>query len=664
MMGVFCDRPEEVKKRMLVERIRVLLIEDNPADTRLIQEMLAEAKNGACDLECAERLSAGLERLAAERVDVVLLDLGLPDSQGLGTVQHVRDRAPDVPIVVLTGLDDEALAVQAVKEGAQDYLVKGELRGNPLIRAVRYAIERKHAEKALRESESKYRTLVENLPQRIFVKDLHSIYVTCNDNYARDLSIRREDISGKTDYDFFPEKLADKYRADDKRIMETGETTELDEKYAQDGKEIWVHTVKTPVKDEVGNVTGVLGIFWDITERRRMEEERAKLEKQLLQSQKMEAVGQLAGGIAHDFNNLLMVINGYSSFVLNALDSGNPARRDVEEIRKAGERAATLTRQLLAFSRRQVLQPKILNLNTVVAEMDRMLRRVIGEDIELVTVIEPNLGSVRADPGQIEQVIVNLAINARDAMPGGGKLTIETTNVDLDADYVKRHIPVTPGSYVMLAVTDTGIGMEEETQSHIFEPFFTTKERGKGTGLGLATVYGIVKQSDGYIWVYSEAGHGTTFKIYFPQVEQAPQSIRDTVHDDSLQGCETILVVEDEQAVRELVRRILEGKGYTVLAASNGEEALLFCNQHKGSIHLLITDVVMPGVGGHELTGRLANLRPEMKVLYMSGYTDNAIVRHGLVRPGAAFLSKPITPDALIRKVRDVLRGRLTEVMP
>jgi two-component system cell cycle sensor histidine kinase/response regulator CckA len=384
-------------------------------------------------------------------------------------------------------------------------------------------------------------------------------------------------------------------------------------------------------------------------------EELKQTQAQLLQAQKMEAIGRLAGGIAHDFNNLLTVITGFSDILLHRrLDDGDPLRQPIEEIHKAGKRATSLTGQLLAFSRKQVLQPKVLDLNAVATDAEKMLRCLIGEDIDLVTVLAPELGPVKADPGQIEQVIVNLTINARDAMPQGGKLTIETADVELDEDYARQHIGVEPGPYVMLAVSDTGVGMDEETQAHLFEPFFTTKE--EGTGLGLSTAYGIVKQSGGHIWVYSEPGQGTTFKIYLPRVEEAAESLKLSAAPTKLpQGSETVLVVEDDNGVRTLARDVLEVEGYTVLEARDGLEALLICEQHEGPIHLMVTDVVMPGMNGRQLAEHLASLHPEMKMLYISSYTDKAIVRHGVLELGLAFLQKPFTPGALARKVRQVL---------
>jgi len=380
---------------------------------------------------------------------------------------------------------------------------------------------------------------------------------------------------------------------------------------------------------------------------------------QLQQSQKLEAIGQLAGGVAHDFNNLLTAIIGYSDLSLKQISVENPIRSNLEEIKKAAERAASLTRQLLAFSRRQILEPKVLDLNAVVKDMHQMLRRLIGEHIDLTTKPAPGLGRVKADPGQVEQIIMNLVVNARDAMPRGGKVTIETANVTLDEHSTLRHVSVKTGAYVMVAVSDTGNGMDEETQARIFEPFFTTKEQGQGTGLGLSTVYGIVKQSGGNIWVYSELGKGTVFKVYFPQVEAAVKTIEKPVSEIAApRGSETILLVEDEDVVRRLAREILTQAGYKVLEACGGEEAMRLCQERWEPIDLLLTDVVMPETSGKEIAERLTELRPATHVLFMSGYTDEAIVHHGILDSNVQFIQKPFTALALAKKVREVLDSK------
>jgi len=405
-----------------------------------------------------------------------------------------------------------------------------------------------------------------------------------------------------------------------------------------------------PVRSAGGEVTYFIATKQDVTEHK-------KLEQQLIQAQKMEAVGRLAGGVAHDFNNLLTIINGYAQLLIEPISPQDPRRGHLKEILMAGERAASLTRQLLAFSRRQVLEPRVLNLNSVLADVAKMLRRLIGEDVELVATLKPDLGRVKVDPGQIEQVIMNLAVNARDAMPQGGKLFVETSNVEIDANYARSHSPMMPGKYVMVAVSDTGCGMDLETQAHLFEPFFTTKEKGHGTGLGLATVYGIVKQSGGFIWVYSVPGRGSTFKIYLPVVEEAlPTAEPAEVPAELAKGSETVLVVEDEGGVRSLVCEALASHGYKVLEAAGAASALEISEKYTEPIHLLLTDVVMPQTGGKELAKGFSTLHPETKVLYMSGYTDDAIVRHGILERGTSFLQKPFQPRALLLKIREVLK--------
>ncbi len=412
----------------------------------------------------------------------------------------------------------------------------------------------------------------------------------------------------------------------------------------KDGSYRWLEWTTVPVVEEAL----VYSVARDITAQR-------QLEDQFIHAQKMEPVGRLAGGVAHDFNNLLTAILGYCELALERTPRSDPNHRDLEEILKAAERARSLTQQLLAFSRRQVLEPRVVDLNSIVADMGKMLRPMIGEDIDLVPRLHPDLWQVRVDPGQFEHAIVNLVVNARDAMPRGGKLTIETSNVDLDGTEASHRGVVKPGPYVLLAVSDTGEGMEAATLAHIFEPFFTTKAVGKGTGLGLSTVYGVVKQSNGYIWAYSEPGRGSTFKVYLPRVEEpvAVGEIAPTVGRVP-HGSETILLVEDDDGVRELVAGVLRDRGYTVLMAHDGDQALEIATEHPRDIHALVTDVVMPGMSGRQIAQRVAGQRPGIRVLYMSGYTDDAIVRHGVLEVGAAFIQKPFSSAALARKVRDL----------
>jgi len=412
------------------------------------------------------------------------------------------------------------------------------------------------------------------------------------------------------------------------------------------------------IRDESGLLLGAVNVLQDRTqvEGETQVAERNRLEQQFRQAQKMEAVGRLAGGVAHDFNNMLTVINGYSEVVFRKLRPDDPIREMVSEVRRAGERAAALSRQLLTFSRQEVLAPEVLDLNAVVRELGKLLRRVIGEDIDLCTNLQSNVGSVKADPGQIEQVVINLAVNARDAMPRGGKITLVTRNVYLDESYCWRHVQVRPGPYVLLAVSDTGHGMTEEVKARLFEPFFTTKEPGKGTGLGLAMAFGVIKQSGGHIEVYSEPGLGTTFKIYLPRVEGSAAGGK-SWHglSPAPRGNETLLVAEDEDGVRSFSRAALQEAGYTVLEASDGADALRVVGQHDGPIHLLVSDVVMPQLGGRDLAERLLQLHPDMKVLFLSGYTDDAVVRNGVLQEKVNFLQKPFSPLVLAHKVREIL---------
>jgi two-component system cell cycle sensor histidine kinase/response regulator CckA len=480
--------------------------------------------------------------------------------------------------------------------------------------------DRKQAQDALAAQKEFLGQVIDASPSLIFVKDHEGRFTLVNKAVADLYGTTVPELLGKTDADFNPKAAeTDEFRAADLAVIATLQPCFIAEEPVTDvtsGETRWYQTIKVPLASGDGHPQ-VLGVATDVTERKRIEEALRQSEEQLRQSQKMEAVGQLAGGVAHDFNNLLTVINGFGDLLRDRLAPSDPMYGPVEEIRKAGERAAALTYQLLAFSRRQMLNPVLLDLNEAVADAENLLRRLIGEDVELVTVLRPALGRVQVDPGQLQQVILNLVVNARDAMPQGGRLTLETAKVDLDAACAQQRL-AQPGPYVMLAVSDTGCGMDAETQAHIFEPFFTTKEQGKGTGLGLATVYGIIKQSGGHVWVYSEPGLGTTFKIYLPRVEAAGETDDPVAPPAALpRGSETILLVEDEGQVRALVEGVLRNAGYTVLVASRGDAALALAAEHESHIHLLLTDVVMPGMSGRDLANHLTPAQPGMQVLYM-----------------------------------------------
>jgi PAS domain S-box-containing protein len=514
-----------------------------------------------------------------------------------------------------------------------------------LVANFRDVTARKQAEEATRRHEETLQAVFDHIPVMIAFFDASARPVLVNREWERVLGWTLEEARN---IDLFAEVYPDpEYRRQVIEYIQAAERTWSTFKMrVRDGRTVEASWANVRLSDGTG-----LGIGQDVSERSRLEEK-------LRQASKMEAVGQLAGGVAHDFNNMLTGILGYCDLLRGRLGAGDPRAAELEEIRKAADRAASLTRQLLAFSRQQVLQPRVLDLNEVVSNMDKMLRRLIGEDIDLNLKLPEDLGHVKADPGQLEQVLLNLVVNARDAMPTGGRLSIETANIDLDEAYGGTHDVVTPGSYVLLAVSDNGVGMDAGTQAHIFEPFFTTKERGKGTGLGLATVYGIVKQSGGYIWVYSEPRQGSVFKIYLPRVPGGAEPAAHPARPEAaVRGSETILLVEDDDTVRDLAREVLQESGYRVLVASHGEEALRLGGSHDGPIHLMLTDVVMPGGSGRVYAEKLGAARPDMKVLYMSGYTDDAIVRHGLLDPHIAFLEKPFTPAALTGKVREVLGG-------
>ena len=762
----------------------ILIVEDVPTDAELAEREVRQVLPD-CEFLRVETREEFLAALSSFRPDVILSDYMLPSFDGMAALKLAQEHTPDVPFILVTGSMNEETAVECMKAGACDYVIKEHLRrlGSALLSGLdqqRLRKEKQFAEQTLAESELRYRALADsgqaliwtsgadklcdyfNQPWLLFTgrtmeQELGNGWVegVHPEDLARCLRIfhtafdRREQFSmeyrlrhasgeyrwiqdvGKPRFDgkgvflgyighcldITERKQSESERkllttaieqaaetiiiTDTQGIIQyvnpafestTGYTRAealgqhppfLLKSCQQDAPlygKVWntLHGGKTwtgrlvnqrkdgtnytedaaisPVRNEAGVIVNYVAVNRDVTQE-------LNLEAQLFESQKMESIGRLAGGIAHDFNNLLTIINGYSDLVMQNLAGIDPLREQLTAIRNAGERAAGLTQQLLAFSRRQVIAPTVLNLNDVVTDTEKMLRRLIGEDIELKTILDESLGNVSADAGQLNQVLMNLTVNARDAMPDGGKLTFETSNANIDVSFAFPHSDVLPGRYVLLTVTDTGVGMDSQTLQNIFEPFFTTKKPGYGTGLGLATVYGILKQSKGWIWAESKPGQGTIFKLCFPRVD-APVDItvESNVADvESLGGAETILVVEDQVEVRQLAVEVLRSYGYQVLEAANGGDALLLCERNSAPIHLMVTDVIMPGMTGRELAQRLQQIRPDTKVLYMSGYATDVIANKGILESGVAHLPKPFAPSSLARKVREVLGAQTSK---
>ena len=629
--------------------LRILHLEDEADDAELVQAAL-RGDGLQCDIRNVDTRGAFLEALTRDRPDIVLSDFSLPEIDGLTALALVRERAPDVPFILVSGTLGEEAAVESLRSGATDYVLKHRLVR--LAPAVRRAVAEAAEARKRSQAERMFRTLLECAPDALILVDRQGTIVLLNAQAERMFGYARSELMGQAMESLLAEKSREDHAALRARYFAVTDgaqapaAAELRGRRT-DGAEFPIEIILSPLETEDGLL--VTSAIRDISDRK-------QLEARLLQSQKMEAIGLLAGGVAHDFNNLLNVISGYGEMLLKGVANDDPKRGRLEQILGAASRAASLTRQLLAFSRKDVIETRVLDLNTLLVDMEKMLRRLIGEDINLVVRTENGIGRVKADRGQIEQIVMNLVVNARDAMPQGGKLTLRTNSLRLDPVLARSHPRARPGAYVVLEVTDTGVGMKADVKARIFEPFFTTKPVGQGTGLGLATVYGIVEQGGGFLSVDSEPGRGTTFRICLPAVEESVETARpEGAEARPLTGTETILLVEDEAVVRDLARDILESYGYKVLAAADVEEAHRLCERHGPEIQLMLTDVVMPRMSGRELAARLTAFLPGLRVLYMSGYADDTMIKHGVAGPGVPFLQKPFTPTALARKVRDLL---------
>jgi PAS domain S-box-containing protein len=644
----------ERHKRMSEEVIRVLLIEDNPGDARLIQELLAEASAANFTLDCANELSAGLRRLAKNDTDVVLLDLGLPDSQGLDTFTTTHDQVRNVPIVVLTGLDDETLATRAMRAGAQDYLAKGNMDGDLLTRTIRYAIERKRAAKALRQSEARFRNLVETTSDWVWEVDKNGVLTYVSPKVRDILGYEPDELLGKTPFDTMPPEEANRAAAIVGTYTATQKPFHLLEntRAHKDGHRVVLETSGVPIFDADGTFDGYHGIDRDITERKLAEEEKQRLEAQIQYAERMEAIGTLAGGIAHDFNNLLMAIKGNVALILMDTDPKQSHHDKLKNINSQVESGARLTKQLLGYASKGMYEVKLIDLNHLIKHTTETFGRTRRE-ITIRQELTEGLLAMEADEGQIEQVLLNLYVNAADAMPTGGELILKTMNVT-HRDMKTRLCEPSPGNYVLLQVTDTGTGMDEETRGRVFEPFFTTKEMGRGTGLGLASVYGIVKGHGGHIDLESEEGYGATFRIYLPASEKKLRKAVE-ITDEIIMGSGTILVVDDEPMVLNINVQLLEKHGYSVLEASGGREAVEVYQANKDVVDLVILDMIMPDMGGGEAYDKMKEINPNVKVLLSSGYSIDGQATEILKRGCDGFIQKPFAMKDLYAKIGEIL---------
>jgi len=638
---------------MQAQSYRILLIGEDPSQAQDYMHMLQNGAGVSFVIEKEANWQSALGRFALGAPDLplpdaILWELPATCAPDLATLREATSLQCCVPFVLLVSEGQKQSARQILGVGADECLVKEALNQDLLQRTLRYAIERNRAENSVRQWEKRFEDLFDNTKDILFTMTLEGNVTSLNKTAEEVIGWPRSEVLEKNIKDFVAPEHASLCNKVMRSIVSEAPLQHFEiAMLRKDARKVLLEVSAHLIRSH-GRKDCIQGIARDVTERR-------QLENMVRQSQKLEAIGRLSGGLAHDFNNLLCVINGHTELLTEVLQPGDAGMRSVTQIRKAADSAAALTRQLLAFSRRQVFHPQIVDINAIVMETERLLARLIDEHIEFYTALDPALGRVMVDPVQVEQVIINLVLNARDAMPEGGKLTIETSNLDLEEDPESKIPQIPAGKYVLLALTDTGCGMDEETQSRIFEPFYTTKEMGKGTGLGLATVYGIVKQSGGFIWVYSEESRGTTFKVYLPRVDRPLTDARPGRQLEISRGTETILVVEDAEPLRALTKEFLTASGYTVLEAANGDEAIHIAQSHFGTIDLLLTDVVMPRMGGKPLVEQMGQIRPHTRVLYMSGYPNDGIAQAGILANGVALLEKPFTREILSKRVRQVL---------
>jgi PAS domain S-box-containing protein len=635
-------------------QMRLLLIGSGEAEFAHLRKLMLRAGNGGLELEHVISPEDALQRMLDSNYDLLLCEYKPADGAALRLLHDLRESGLQTPVIFLSDHIDQVTVAAAINAGAYDLVQTSTLDESSITRAIRYAIDMYCKDRQRQKAEDVVRKLsraVEQSADMVLITDRGGTIEYVNPSFETLTGYSRKELLGKNPRIFKSGKQPVEFYQKMWDTILSGQVFRgvmINKK--KSGELYFAEKTITPLRDADGSVTHFISNDRDITETR-------NLESQLQQAQKMDAIGRLAGGVAHDFNNLLMVISAYSELTIEALPENDPSRRRVQEVLSASRRAADLTRQLLAFGRKQMQSLQVVNLNRVLEEICRMLPRLIGEDIQLNFVPQSGLAKVKVDPIQIEQVVMNLAANARDAMPHGGKLAIETMNMHVDSDYVSSHPMVAAGDYVLVIISDSGQGIPPEHLANIFEPFYTTKEEGLGTGLGLATVYGIVKQSGGFVWVYSELGLGTTFKIYLPQVKVASESVTpiQAPSNTPVGGTETLLLVEDEVAVRQSTREFLTMNGYHVLEARNGEEALSIVRSYPAPIHLMITDVVMPHIGGGRLAEQMAIERPQTRVLFVSGYAESTLLRQGIFDVTHRFLQKPFTLRAMANKVREIL---------